>query len=375
VSYFFVSKNAMQNFIDLHKEKKLSLPDRIKSKFLFCLRLTSQPVVKVYRGYGSPDKFLIFGHVLKLSALPRKKYKRGFVKNTFSILRLFMVKPFKRAKVKLEWKGISYKVETEDDGFYKFEVQPKQPLQPGWHNVQVQLVDPPDNISVKANGEFFIPYVYEYAFISDIDDTFLISHSSNLRKRLYVLLTKNARSRIPFEGVVNHYQLLAATGALENTVRAFFFVSSSEWNLYDYIVEFAHNNKLPTGIYLLNQMKLFQQLWKTGQNNHATKFMRITRIIEAYPQQKFILLGDDSQEDPNIYSRIVEHFPGKIYCIYLRHVHKSSWERVKKIVESLDALGVRCCYFKHSSEAIIHSKAVGLIANDIRELPTTNYEL
>ena len=348
------------NTFDIHKEKKLSLLDRIKKRLLHWFRLNNHPVIKVYRGYGNPDKFLIFGHVLGLSAFPRKMYKKGFVKNTFSMLRLFMVKPSKRAKVKLEWEGIWYDTETEDDGFYKFEVQPKQPLQSGWYNIEVHLVYPDD--SVKASGEFFIPYEYEYAFISDIDDTFLISHSSNLRKRLYVLLTKNARSRTPFEGVVNHYQLLAATGVKENTNRAFFFVSSSEWNLYDYIVEFARTYNLPKGIYLLNQMKLFHQLWKTGQNNHATKFMRIARIIEAYPKQKFILLGDDSQEDPNIYSRIVQYFPGKIYCIYLRHVHKSNWERVKQIAGSLDALGVPCCYFKHSAEAIIHSKKVGLIS-------------
>jgi phosphatidate phosphatase APP1 len=280
------------------------------------------------------------------------------------MLRLFMVKTDPKAKLKLVWDGITYETETEDDGFYKFEVVTPQPLSPGWHNVNVEL-QLSSNSTVTAAGEFFIPYVYEYAFISDIDDTFLISHSSKLRKRLYVLLTKNARSRKPFEGVVNHYQLLAATGALENTVRAFFFVSSSEWNLYDYIVEFARNNKLPVGVYLLNQMKLFHQLWKTGQNNHATKFMRIARIIEAYPEQKFVLLGDDSQEDPNIYAKIVKHFPGKIYAIYLRHVYKSSWHRLSGIVDTLNKSGVPCCYFKHSSEAILHSKEIGLIAKDM----------
>ncbi|MEP6616544.1 MAG: phosphatase domain-containing protein [Ginsengibacter sp.] len=353
----------MQNLNDLYKEKKLSIADRIKNKLFVWFRLSNKPVVKVYRGYGNPAKFLVFGHVLHLSAYPRKKYKRGFVKNTFSMLRLFMVKPSKFAKLKLVWDGNTYEAMTEDDGFYKFEVECKNPLAPGWYNVEVELLDP--RYKLKAPGEFFVPYVYEYAFISDIDDTFLISHSSNLRKRLYVLLTKNARSRKPFEGVVNHYQLLAATGAAEHTERAFFFVSSSEWNLYDYILEFARNNKLPKGVYLLNQMKLFHQLWKTGQNNHATKFMRIARIMEAYPDQKFVLFGDDSQEDPNIYSRIIEYFPGKIYSVYLRHVHKSNWERVKKIVEKLEALGVRCCYFRHSAEAIAHSKENGLIARDI----------
>src|SRR6476469_9911160 len=229
----------MQNLI-LHKEKKLSLPDRIKNKLLTWFRLSNKPVVKVYRGYGNPERFLIFGHVLKLSSFPRKKYKRGIVKNTFSMLRLFMVRPNKHAKLKLEWDGVTYETKTEDDGFYKFEVLLKQPLEPGWYDVEVELLFPHE--PVKSYGKFFIPYVYEFAFISDIDDTFLISHSSHLRKRLYVLLTKNARSRKPFEGVVNHYQLLAATAQVENGTNPFFYVSSSEWNLYDYIFEFAVKN-------------------------------------------------------------------------------------------------------------------------------------
>ena len=90
--------------------------------------------------------------------------------------------------------------------------------------------------------------------------------------------------------------------------------------------------------------------------------MRISRIMETYPDQKFILLGDDSQEDPNIYSAIVEHFPQNIYAVYLRHVLKSSHERVTGIVEKMKATGVKCCYFTHSAEAVIHSKQIGLIA-------------
>ncbi len=143
----------------------------------------------------------------------------------------------------------------------------------------------------------------------------------------------------------------------------FFYVSSSEWNLFDYIKEFASVNKLPKGIYLLNQLKTFKQVFKTGSNNHATKFMRISRIMEAYPTQKFILLGDDSQEDPNIYLAVVEYFPQNVHAVYLRHVLKSSFDRVKKIAETIESKGIPCCYFTHSSEAVIHSKKINLITS------------
>lgn len=344
------------------KEKKLSIFERIKKKILSWLHLTNEPVIKLYYGYGNDKMVTVFGHVLKLSPLPRKNYTKNFFNNSYGLFRLFMVKPNVNVMVQLNWEGVNYETKTEDDGFFKFEWNPSTALPPGWHPVKVHLLNPGDHSDpVEGVGEFFVPYKYEYAFISDIDDTFLISHSSNLRKRFYVLLTKNARSRKPFEGVVNHYQLLASTGASRDTFNLFFYVSSSEWNLYDYISEFARNNKLPRGVYLLNQLKTFGQVFKTGQNNHKTKFMRISRIMEAYPAQKFILLGDDSQEDPTIYTAVVEHFPQNVHAVYLRHVVKSNHGRVQGIVEKIQATGVQCCYFTHSSEAVIHSKTIKLI--------------
>ncbi|MDB5200333.1 MAG: hypothetical protein JWO92_2296 [Chitinophagaceae bacterium] len=348
-----------------HKEKKISLFERLKKKILFWFHLTNEPVIKLYNGYGNDKTIIVFGHVLRLSPLARKNYRKNILNNSYGLLRLFMVKPYVSVSLQLQWDETIYETKTEDDGFFKFEWSPAISLSPGWHPVKVHLKHGGSDIKpVETAGEFFVPYKYQYAFISDIDDTFLISHSSNLRKRLYVLFTKNARSRKPFEGVVNHYQLLASTGASRDTFNLFFYVSSSEWNLYDYIFEFAKNNKLPKGIYLLNQLKTFRQVFKTGQNNHKTKFMRISRIIEAYPTQKFILLGDDSQEDPNIYSAVVEHFPQNVHAIYLRHVVKSHHSRVTEIVEKIKSTGIHCCYFTHSSEAVIDSKQIALISPD-----------
>ena len=335
----------------------------MRKKVLSWLHLTGDPVVKLYYGYGNERSVIIFGHVLALSPLPRKNYRRNIFNNTYGLFRLFMVKPMVRASLHLQWEGVQYNTVSEDDGFFKFEWSPATALTPGWHPVKV-LLDTGAAMPVEATGEFFVPFAYEFAFISDIDDTFLVSHSSNLRKRFYVLLTKNARSRKPFEGVVNHYQQLASTGASRDTFNLFFYVSSSEWNLYDYISEFARVNKLPRGIYLLNQMKTFSQVFKTGQNNHKTKFMRISRIMEAYPRQKFVLLGDDSQEDPNIYAAVVEHFPQNVHAIYLRHVRKSSRGRVEEIVEKIQTTGIRCCYFTHSAEAVIHSRETGLVPKE-----------
>jgi phosphatidate phosphatase APP1 len=343
--------------------RKNSLIEKIWDKILYLCRLTNDPVVKVYNGYGNRDVAIIYGHVFLLSPLPRKKYRQNFITNLFALLRLFMVKTARSAKVSFNWNGEVHHATVSGDGFFKFEWNPGSDFTAGWHKVEVVLeeLNRKPKAGIIGKGLVFIPDEHQYACVSDIDDTFLISHSSNLRKRLYVLLTENAHSRKPFDGVVHHYQLLSKAGATINVPNPFFYVSSSEWNLYNYISEFSRKNELPDGIYLLGQLKTFKQVFKTGQNNHSTKFMRIARIIEAFPMQHFILLGDDSQMDPAIYDSIVQHFPDQIKYVYLRHVSKKNHEQVKDIVKKINDAGVACCYFTHSRDAINHSRETGLI--------------
>lgn len=134
--------------------------------------------------------------------------------------------------------------------------------------------------------------------------------------------------------------------------------------MYDFLIDFAKKHQLPEGVFLLSQLKKLKEVLKTGQGKHTAKFMRIVRIVEAFPHQPLILLGDDSQQDPSIYLSLAEHFPGKISCVYLRQTYKKNYINVKQIVEKIEKAGVPCCYFKHSSEAVIHSKKIGLVTSD-----------
>ena len=333
----------------------------IKSSFFLWFRLSNKPAVRLYNGFGNKTHCFLYGHAFSLSPLPRKRYRKNVLVNALALLRLFMVRTKKGALLRFTWDNQTYRTTSESDGFFKFEWQPATAIAPGPHEVSVDLVNENDVVLSGSKALLFIPPPNEFACISDIDDTFLISHSSNLRKRLFVLLTENAHSRNPFEGVVNHYQQLSQVEEGSEVTHPFFYVSSSEWNLYYYIRDFSAKNKLPEGVYLLNQIKRFSQVFKTGQNNHATKFMRITRILEAYPEQRFVLFGDDSQEDPNIYAAVVQHFPRQIIAVYIRQVGRAKKDPVIGKLEGIAGAGVHQCYFAHSSEAVIHSRQIGLI--------------
>ncbi|MEO8583843.1 MAG: phosphatase domain-containing protein [Flavitalea sp.] len=334
-----------------------------REKILRWFRLTNRPTLKVYQGYGTDRELHVFGHVLQISPLPRKKYRGNIWTNTFALIRLFMVKPMPLIKLKLLFNGELVEGESQLDGFFKFQWTPAIMPPSGWHKVQVQVIEGQLKKyygNIMGDAEIFVPHTGQFAIVSDIDDTFLISHSSNLRKRLYVLLTKNAYSRKPFDGVVKHYQYLALAGTTPLEPNPFFYVSSSEWNLYDYIKDFSKKNELPRGIYLLNEMKRINQFLKTGHSNHGTKFRRISRVIEAFPHHQFILLGDDSQQDPFIYSSVVEHFPSRIKAVYLRNVFKKNTILVMAEIEKMQYADVPVCHFKHSKDAIAHSVEIGL---------------
>lgn len=99
----------------------------------------------------------------------------------------------------------------------------------------------------------------------------------------------------------------------------------------------------------------------TGRGEHNHKFEKIKHILEFYPNLKYILIGDDSQDDPYLYESICKIFPLTVQAIYIRQTTKKKKPKVIKTLENLETLSVEVCYFKKSKEAIAHSKRIGLI--------------
>ena len=98
-----------------------------------------------------------------------------------------------------------------------------------------------------------------------------------------------------------------------------------------------------------------------GKSDHNHKFEKIKHILEFYPGLQYVLLGDDSQQDPILYEAICKIFPLHIKAIYIRQVGSSKKQATEKILDNITSLDVAVCYFKSSKEAIAHSKAIGLI--------------
>ncbi len=319
-----------------------------------------KPIIKLYRGYANEQELIVLGHVF----LPTKKVDYDFqdknFKNASSIIGMYRMKTWTNADIYLKHNNKIIHTKTLPDGYFKFCI-PLEEDSYGWIDYEVSLTY--ENKTIKAKESYIRPKVDRLGIISDIDDTFLVSYTLNPLKKLYNLLFRNVNRRKIFEDVAIHYQALSQAGRKENEeLNIFFYVSSSEWNLYRFIVKFTEIHQLPKAVLLLKDIKtsLTNFFW-TGRGEHNHKFEKIKHILEFYPNLKYVLIGDDSQEDPYLYESICKIFPLTVQAIYIRQTSKLKKQKVINTLKNLESLSVSVCYFKKSKEAIAHSKKIGLI--------------
>lgn len=318
--------------------------------------------LKLYRGYVNDEELVVFGHLFESWAPDKYSIEKKGVKHAYSILHKFRIKPLKNFEVRLRFQDLEVTTKTMDDGYFRFTVPFNGELEPGWHEYEVscRMFD----FGIIEKGELLKPYDSKLAIISDIDDTFLISHSNSFFKKLYVMLSKNINKRKVFDDVVKHYQKLSIAGQDDDTraSNSFFYVSSSEWNLYDFIAEFATLHDLPKAVIKLKKIKTgLTDFVGSGRGDHDHKFIKIKDIISFYPHLKYVLLGDDSQHDPFLYERICKTFPMNVKAIYIRQTTKQQKKEIKKVLSNLNDMGVSTCYFRNSDKAIEHSESEGII--------------
>lgn len=317
--------------------------------------------LKLYRGYVNDEQLVVLGHVFKSWAPDKYKLDRKGIRHAVSIIHMFRIKPIANIEVELHFKGLKVSTKTLKDGHFRFTVPFNEPLESGWHSYSVtcKLFD----IGIIETGEILKPYKSKVAIISDIDDTFLISHSRSFFKKLYVLLLRNINKRKIYNDVVRHYQHLSIAGQdSKEASNSFFYVSSSEWNLYEFIDSFARLHELPKAVIKLKKIKTgISDFLFTGRGSHDHKFEKIKDIIMFYPEMDYVLMGDDSQRDPRIYEKICKTFPSSLRAVYIRQTKRNKKPNAALILKNIESMNVPTCYFKSSEVALAHSKKIGII--------------
>ena len=232
---------------------------------------------------------------------------------------------------------------TDGEGFFAFDLAPDPPAGSGWHDVRVEwLRGIGEPLETAVTAEVLVPPKdAALAVVSDVDDTIIETHSSDLVEQATLLLKHTGKTRPAIAGMSAFYRALAAgpdrmpTDAdAAGTGNPVFYVSRTGWNLYDLFVAFMDANGYPKGPLFLRDLRWIEKRSAVvGRTNH--KFERIDTLIRAYPELPFVLVGDSGMHDPGLYAELVEKHPGRVKAVYIHNVTGDDRER------ELDAVGRR----------------------------------
>jgi phosphatidate phosphatase APP1 len=322
-----------------------------------------------YRGFGNAGRAIVYGRVLEKRNVSLSSDSDSTFRNLLNTYRRAEADPIPFARLSLEYASASTALTADDEGFFNAWIDLAQPLSGNdeWKEYKVTLVAPthPGGPAVSGSGEVLVPpSTAQFGVISDIDDTVIQSRVSNFLQAARTVMLGNARTRLPFPGVAAFYRALrdGASGDEKNPI---YFVSSSPWNIYDVIAEFMDIQKIPRGPLVLRDWDIgLEMLASSRHADHKSGVIR--NIFRLHPTMQFILLGDTSQQDPEIYRRIVAEFPNRVKAIYIRDVTRSM-ERsaaVKKLADEVLAAGSILVLAEHTLDAAKHAAEKGWIKHD-----------
>ncbi|KAK7466291.1 hypothetical protein VKT23_005019 [Stygiomarasmius scandens] len=148
--------------------------------------------------------------------------------------------------------------------------------------------------------------------ISDIDDTVKLSNISSGARTVFHNVFVKELSDLVIPGMGEWYSDMWRRGV------RFHYVSNGPFELLPVIGEFFKIANLPPGSIKLRSYagkSLFSGLLSAPA---ARKRAGVLDIIEAFPDSKFILVGDSGEQDLELYSELARDKPSQVLAIFIR---------------------------------------------------------
>ena len=322
-------------------------------------------LITPYMGFGNHEKILIRGRVMEDKDYRDSNETDSKWQNLRNSYRHFETNEIPKAVVKASFLEAEQEATTDKEGYFRFEINPiEKPIAKLWHNVEFELISPIPNEKLKttAIGQVLIPpTTAKFGIISDIDDTILQTNVQNKLKMFLTTILSNAHTRLPFEGVASFYQALQK-GVMGNENNPIFYVSSSPYNLYKFLTKFLELQEIPLGPIFLKDLGSHTPFTSSDHKTHKLK--HIKNVLNTYPHLQFVLVGDNSEQDPEIYAQIVKEYPDRIRTIYIRKVNDEfeNQNDVETLIKEVKTSGSQLIFVSDSEFAAKHAIDEGLIS-------------
>lgn len=323
-------------------------------------------MITPYMGFGTPERIELRGRVLEDKEIRRASREDGPWQNLKNMYLRFETDEVPEARVRARFRETEKIVITGPEGYFNVELGSREKPDPQrlWHDVELELLDPvPENGErPAAAGRVLIPPdSARFGVVSDIDDTILKTNVGNKLKMILTTILSNEHTRLPFEGAAAFYRALqqGAAGDEHNPV---FYVSSSPYNLYDLLVRFLELQQIPLGPIFLKDFGTHTPF--TAGDHKTHKLNNIRNVLDTYERLPFILIGDNSEQDPEIYRQVVSEYPGRIRTIYIRKVNDEyeNENDVAGLIREVREAGSQLVFAPDSEFAAQHAAGENLIA-------------
>ncbi len=345
--------------------------DDLKYRLYYALGGPGPIKIEPYRGYGTPEKLFLMGRVLEKKGITSPLETDGWWENLTNMVKRLQSREVPHAQLRASFQDVERDVTADEEGMFELWIEPSCPVTEAgtWQSVPVELLEPLSDHQrepVRAEGEVLIPPVSaDFGVISDIDDTVIQSDVSNLVRMARTVLLSNARTRLPLPGVGAFYRALHA-GPDGESRSPMFYVSNGLWNLYDLLEDFFTLNGIPGGpILLLRNWGVYRdELLPTRQRKH--KLSIISQILDLYQDMSFILIGDSSEADPEIYAELVHGYGDRILAVYIRNVSGDLGRpaSVRALADEIAAAGSELVLAEDSLTMARHAVRRGWISSE-----------
>jgi phosphatidate phosphatase APP1 len=284
--------------------------------------------VVVYRGFVADDVAKVRVRVVEAPELPGDS-RIPYWEVAQSNLRRHAAMCIIGAEVTLRIGTHSATEITDNRGFANFSM-PVPGMRVGWHEAHAVTTPIEDGESSSATGRVVKPSLKApFLVISDIDDTILLTGLTEGAAMVARTVLREASQRAAIPGMASLYRGLArglpSRSGSRKPEPTFFYVSTGTWSFYPTLQEFMQLRGFPQGpMFLTDWGPTERYLRRSGAEHKRTA---IRRLIEAYPDMPFVLIGDSGQRDPLTYEEMAREFPGRVTLIIIRQVGDDDDER------------------------------------------------
>jgi phosphatidate phosphatase APP1 len=273
------------------------------------------PILLSFYGLSNGTQNLFFGKLAYSPAkeLSFKNYNR--VKTFKSIVALYSTKSIRNHKFEMIFDHGMISGTTDDSGSFWCETEMDERQT---KLLSIRLLR--TNQQVLLTEELYPNKIQSVLpatiVISDLDDTLIDSFVSNKLKQLRTLLFTSVEKRKAVVAMASLIKQFTQSGAIP------FYLSNSEQNLYPMLYRFLALNEFPSGpLFLKQYVHIRQYLWhKISGKKNLHKRTMLEKIIELFPDKKYILIGDNTQHDLEVYLELARLHPKNVKYIIIREV-------------------------------------------------------